>query len=261
MAANFTEEFVDIGGSKIHMKKGGSGDPLLFLHGAGGHFGWPRYLQELSDRYTVYIPSHPGYGQSERPDWLETIPDLACFYSWFMEQQGLHGVRAIGHSMGGWLAAEIAVSCRHAFSKLLLIDPAGIKPNEGEILDVFIISPQQVLDNLFHDPKQAPEYEEYFGQEPTPEMIETAERNREMAVRLTWKPYMHDPRLSHLLAGIKVPTRIIWGRDDKLVPVECGQLYRNAIPNSDLVIVDDCGHIPQLEKPDEFIKQALDFLA
>ncbi len=261
MVATFTEEFVDVGGSKVHLLKGGSGEPLLFLHGAGGSPGWTRFAQALSDQYTLYIPSHPGYGQSDRPDWLESIADLACFYTWFMEQRGLDGARAIAHSMGGWLAAEIAVACRHAFSKLMLVDAAGIKPNAGEKLDIFIISPAQILEQLFHDPKQAPEYEALYGQELTPEEQETAERNREMAVRLTWKPYMFDPRLPDLLARVNVPTRIVWGRQDQIVPLECGELYQKAIPGSDLVVLDDCGHVPQVEKPDEFIRLALDFLA
>jgi pimeloyl-ACP methyl ester carboxylesterase len=261
MTTGFTEEFVDVGDTRVHLLKGGSGDPVLVLHGAGGHQGWRRYIQALAERYTVYVPSHPGYGQSERPGWLESMNDLACFYTWFMEQQGLDGVRAIGFSMGGWLAAEIAVACRHAFSRLMLVDPIGIKPNDGEIADIFIISPAQVLELMFHDPKQVPEYDEIYGQEPTPEQVETAERNREMAVRLIWKPYAHDPRLPQLLARVSIPTRIVWGRQDHLVPLECGQLYQKAIPGSELVVVDDCGHQPQIEKPDEFIKLALDFMA
>jgi pimeloyl-ACP methyl ester carboxylesterase len=261
MTTGFTEEFVDVGDSRVQVLKGGSGEPLVVLHGAGGHQGWPRYARALADRYTVYIPSHPGYGQSERPDWLESMNDLACFYTWFMEQHGLDGARAIGFSLGGWLAAEIAVACRHAFSKLMLVDPIGIKPKDGEIADVFIISPAQVLELMFHDPKQAPEYDEIYPQEPTPEQQETAERNREMTVRLTWKPYAHDPRLPYLLARLNIPTRIVWGRQDQLVPLECGQLYQKAIPGSELVVVDNCGHEPQIEKPDEFIKLALDFMA
>jgi pimeloyl-ACP methyl ester carboxylesterase len=114
---------------------------------------------------------------------------------------------------------------------------------------------------MFHDPKQAPEYDEIYPQEPTPEQQETAERNREMTVRLTWKPYAHDPRLPYLLARLNIPTRIVWGRQDQLVPLECGQLYQKAIPGSELVVVDNCGHEPQIEKPDEFIKLALDFMA
>ena len=261
MAATFTEEFVEVAGSQIHLMKGGSGDPLLILHGAGGNPGWIRYVQELADHYTVYIPSHPGYGQSERPDWLETMNDMACFYTWFMEKQGLDGSRAIGFSMGGWLAAEIVASCQHSFSKLMLVDPAGIKPERGENADIFIISPAQIQEMLFHDPKQVPEYDQLFGQEPTPEQVQIAEQNREMAVRICWKPYMHDPRLPFLLGRVNIPTQIVWGHQDQLVPLECGEMFRDAIPGAKLSVIDKCGHLPNIEKPEEFIKIALDFLA
>ena len=261
MAAGFTEEFVDVGGTKVHLLKGGSGEPLLLLHGSGGNEGWLRYVQALADRYTVYFPSHPGFDQSGRPDWLETMADLASFYTWFLEKQGLDGTRAIGFSMGGYLAAEMAATCRHSFSKLMLVDTAGIKPKDGEITDIFIISPAQILELLFHDPNQAPEYDQLFGQELTPEQQETAERNREMAVRLIWKPYAHDPRLPGLLARVNIPTRIVWGRQDQIIPLECGQMFQKAIPNSELTVIDNCGHVPQIEKPDEFVKLALDFLA
>lgn len=260
MASNFTEEFVDVGGSKLQLLKGGSGDPLLLLHGAGGSRGWLRYAQNLADRFTVYLPSHPGFGKSERPEWVETIQDLACVYTWFQEQEGLENIRAIGFSMGGWLAAEMAVMCRHAFSKLMLVDAVGVKPQQGEITDIFIISPTQVAELGFHDPKQAPEYDQIYNQTPTPEQVEQAEVDREMAVRVCWKPYMYDPRLPSLLARTHFPTRIVWGREDRIVPLECGQLYQKAIPGSELVIIDNCGHSPQIEKPDEFVKAALDFL-
>ena len=261
MATGFTEEFVTVGGCKVHMLKGGSGEPLLWLHGGAGSEGWLRYAQGLAEHYTVYMPSHPGYDQSERPDWVESMNDLACFYTWFIEQQGLDGVRAVGFSTGGYLAAEIAVSCGHAFSRLMLVDPLGIKPEAGEIVDIFIISPAQILELLYHDPEQTPEYDELYPEEPTPEQLETAERNREMSVRLLWKPYANDPRLPQLLSRIRIPTRIVWGREDRLVPLECGQLYQKAIPGSDLVIVDNCGHQPHIEQPEEFIKLALDFMA
>ena len=261
MAATFTEEFVEVAGSQIHLMKGGSGDPLLILHGAGGNPGWIRYVQELADHYTVYIPSHPGYGQSERPDWLETMNDLACFYTWFMEKQGLDGARAIGFSMGGWLASEIVASCQHSFSKLMLVDPAGIKPEKGEIADIFIISPAQIQEMLFHDKNQVPEYDQLFGQELTPEQTQIAEQNREMAVRICWKPYMHDPRLPFLLGRVNIPTQIVWGHQDQLVPLECGEMFRDAIPGAKLSVIDKCGHLPNIEKPEEFMKIALDFLA
>ncbi|NQW22337.1 MAG: alpha/beta hydrolase [SAR202 cluster bacterium] len=257
----FTEEIVDVGGTKVHTLKGGSGEPLLLLHGAGGNNGWLRFADALAEKYTVYYPSHPGYEKSERPDWLETIPDMACFYTWYLETLGLEDVRAIGFSMGGWIAAEIAAMCNHAFSKMMLVGAVGVQPKQGEIADLFIISPAQVLDLMFHDPSQAPEYQAIYGKEMTPEDVMTAEGNREMAVRLCWKPYMYDRRLPSLLARVNIPARMVWGKNDKIVPVECGEIYNKSIKGSDLVVVDNCGHSPQVEKPEEFIKTALDFLA
>ena len=112
----------------------------------------------------------------------------------------------------------------------------------------------------YHDPKQVPEYDQIFPESLTQEEQEQAEVNREMAVRVCWKPYMYDLRLPALLARTHAPTRIVWGREDRIVPLECGQLYQKAIPGSDLVVIDNCGHSPQIEKPDEFVKIALDFL-
>ncbi len=258
----FTEEIVDVGGTGVHTLKGGSGDPLLLLHGAGGNSGWLRYVDALAEKYTVYYPSHPGYGQSPRPEWLESIPDMAAFYTWYLETLGLERVRTIGFSMGGWIAAELVATCSNAVGKLMLVGAAGVKPQEGEITDIFIISPAQVLELQFHDTSQVPDYDATYGRELSPEEQLTADLNREMAVRLTWKPYMYDPRLAGgLLKRVNVPTRMVWGRQDSIVPVECGTIYKEAIPGSELVVIDNCGHSPQVEKPDEFIKTALEFLA
>lgn len=260
MPVPFTETFVNVGSARIQMQTGGAGAPLLLLHGAGGSEGPLHYAQSLAENFTVYLPAHPGFGASERPPWLETINDMAAFYNWFLESQGLYGCRAIGFSLGGWIAAEMLAAAGPVFSKLLLVGSVGIKPQDGEIADVFIITPQQVIDLLFHDPAQSPEYPQLFGQPPTPELAAILERNREMAVRLCWKPYMHDPRLPDLLSRVNIPTRIIWGREDELAPVECGQLYQQAIPGSDLVVIDNCGHLPHIEKPADFLQAARDFL-
>ena len=260
MVTQFSEEFLEVGNAKIQLFKAGSGDPLLILHGAGGNRGVLKYAQALADRFTVYLPTHPGFGKSERPAWIETIADLASFYTWLQEIHGLEGVRTIGFSMGGWLAAEIAATCRHAFSKLMLVDPVGIKPLTSEITDIFIISPSQVAELTFHDPRQAPEYNQIYVETPPPEQTNIAERDREMAVRICWRPYMHDPRLPHLLQRVSIPTSIVWGKQDRIVPLECAELYHQAIKGSDLKVIDNCGHSPQIEKPDEFVRIALDFL-
>ena len=260
MATAFTEEMVDVGGAKIQMLKGGSGEPLVLLHGAGGNSGWLNYVQALSEKFTVYLPSHPGYGKSDRPEWLETMADLASFYTWFLEEQGLEGTRAIGFSMGGWLASEIAANCRHAFSKLMLVDAAGIQPKQGEIADIFIISPAQVTELLFHDPKQAPEYESIYGGEPTPEQTDIAERNREMSVRICWKPYMYDLRLPGLLSRVSIPTRIVWGANDRGDALEHAFALQGKIAGSEVHVFDQAAHWPQWDQTERFVQVIADFL-
>ena len=120
----------------MQVLKGGSGAPLLVLHGAGGNPGWLPYHQALARQYTVYAPSHPGYDRSSRPDWISTMTDMAHFYRQFIEALGLAPVHLMGSSMGGWLAAELAAMCPPYLKSLVLVDAAGLKPQVGEIAEV-----------------------------------------------------------------------------------------------------------------------------
>jgi pimeloyl-ACP methyl ester carboxylesterase len=111
-----------------------------------------------------------------------------------------------------------------------------------------------------HDPKTVPEWDEFYGRAPTPAEVEIATRNREMAARLTWKPYMHNPRLGNFLPRVTNPTLIVWGREDRIVPVECGEQYRRLLPNARLTVLERCGHLPPIEQPDAFARLVVDFL-
>lgn len=260
MAAGYTDDMVEVAETKLHLLCGGQGEPLLILHGAGGSPGWLQYQQALAQRFRVYVPDHPGFGTSDRPEWIESVPDLACFYLWALEDLGLARLRVIGFSMGGWLAAEMAVMCPQLFERLILVGAAGVKPLQGEIADIFLRSPNEVTAMMFHDPTQAPEYEQLYGRELTADQQDLQARNREMAARLTWKPYMYDPRLPSLLRRLRLPTLIVWGQQDAIVPLSCAEVYQQSIRGSKLTLLERCGHAPQVEKPREFVRVVSEFL-
>jgi pimeloyl-ACP methyl ester carboxylesterase len=254
------EETIAVGETKVHVQIGGRGAPLVVLHGAGGPRGWRRWMARLAERYTVYAPTHPGFGRSDAADWMETIDDLARFYLWFLEVAGLSRVHLLGHSIGGWTAAELATMQPGALDRLILVSPVGLKPEVGEIRDIFYYPPEELLRYTVHDPATIPEWAELFGTKPGPAELEAALRNREMAARLTWKPYMFNPRLPHFLPRIGNPTLIVWGRQDRIVPVICGEQYRRRLPDATLRVLEQCGHMPPIEQPEAFADLVLDFL-
>ncbi len=255
-----TKSMVTVGETEVEMVSGGSGPPLLFLHGAGGSAGWRSWHEELAKQYTVYVPSQPGFNGTERPDWVYTITDVAHFNLQMIQTLGLDQYVLVGSSMGGWVSAEIAAMCPPGLKALVLVDAAGIKPEQGEIAEIFMCSAATRLKQRFHDPSQVPNYEQY--ERPlTPEEQTVDHANREMASRLCWRPYLHNFSLPHYLHKVSTPTLIVWGRQDAIIPVECGELYRQALPNSSLTILDNCGHSPAVEKQTEFLSAVNGFLS
>ena len=261
MTAAFREETIRVGGIDVHTLIGGSGPPLLVLHGAGGNRGWRRWMAAVAERHTVYAPTHPGFGRSGDAEWMEGIDDLARFSLWFLDTLGLPKAHVLGHSIGGWTAAELATMHPGAVDRLVLVAPVGLKPETGEILDVFFYSPAELLALTVHDPSTIPEWDELYGRPPTPEEIEIATRNREMTARLTWKPYMFNPRLERFLPRVNAPALIVWGREDRIVPVVCGEQYRRLLPRATMTVFERCGHQPPIERPDDFARLVLEFLA
>ncbi len=252
---------VQAAGTTVQVVKGGEGDPLLILHEEMGHPGWMDYHEQLADQFELTIPSHPGFGDSPYLDWIMNMRDLAGWYLMALDDMGVGRVNLMGFSFGAWLAAEIATMRPDRFKKLVLVNAMGIKPPSGEIYDMFLVEAKEFLTDSFLDPKNTPEFERICPEEPSPEQAEGWEVAREQACRLGWRPYMYYRALPHLLPNLRsLPTKIIWGRDNPIVPLSAAQVYHESIPGSELSIIDNCGHRPEIERPDEFVSQVGGFL-
>ena len=254
MSATVSDERVQVAGASVHTLKGGSGAgaPVVFLHSIEGNLGWLPWMDAIAEKSTVYAPTHPGFGESERPDWLESVSDMARFYLWMFQEMGLDRVSLVGHFLGGWIAAEMATMNPGILQSLTLVDSAGVRPSDGEIADVFLLGEEETLRRSFHDAASVPKYADLFPADPTPEQLEARIINREMTTRLCWKPYMHDRSLLPLLSRVNAPTLIVWGAEDRIIPPNAARRIHEAIAGSRLEIIPQCGHMPHVEKAETF---------
>lgn len=256
----YQEERMALADTELYLLKGGEGRPLLVLHGVEGHEGWLPFHDALSAKATVYAPAHPGYGETARPDWLETIAHQAVFYHWFIERAGLAGLDVVGFGIGGWIAAQMALMCPQNLRRLVLVNAAGIRPQESEILDIFIIPWKQVIERGFYDAEACPEYHRLYGGE-WQEFGGPREAGRTMSIRMCFRPFMYDSSLPGMLGKVSLPTLVVWGADNHIIPPECGRLYQQAIPGATLHEIERCGHWPHFERPEELAGVIQTFLA
>jgi len=250
------ERMETVAGCRVKLMRKGHGEPLLFLHGAAGAGKWLPFMEMLAERYDVIVPEHPGFGSSETPEWLDTIGDLAFFYLDLIEQLDLDAVHLVGTSIGGWIAAELAAKNVSRLKTLTLVAPAGIHVKGVKRGDMFMWSPEETAQNLFHNQEIA----NAVPQPANDEEVMVALKNRLMTAKLGWSPRMHNPHLRKWLHRVQVPTLILWGDDDKLLPAEYGPAYRDLIPNSRLEIISQCGHLPHVEKAEEFTTRVDSFI-
>ena len=256
--ATWTTESVRVAGQALPFLKGGSGDPLLVLHHDIGTPARLPFYDPLARHFTVYLPSHPGYDGSERPDWMRSVRDVAVIYQWLLAERELTGVSLLGLGFGGWIAAEMATMAPAAFRRLVLVGAMGIMPAAGEILDQALVSYIDYVRAGFEDPAA---FERICGAEPPVSQLEQWDLNREMTFRIAWKPYMYNPTLPHLLGGVRAPALVVWGRRDRVVPLECGEQYAQALPKARLAVVEGAGHFVEMEQPDALAKLVTEFAA
>ncbi|MGE0542398.1 MAG: alpha/beta fold hydrolase [Dehalococcoidia bacterium] len=241
------DETVQLATGTIRVARRGDGPPLVVLHQDVGHPGNLPLYDDLARRFTVYIPDLPGFGNSDRLDFARHPRDLAIVLRALLNSLRLDAITLLGLGFGGWLAAEMATMDEQHLKHLVLVGAAGIRPKSGFILDQMMLSHVEYVQAGFHNLEH---FERVYGTEPSDAQKKAWDFNREMIARVAWRPYMFSLQLPPLLGNVSVPATVVWGRHDRIVPVECGAAFARALPNAALEIVDDAGHFVEIEQPE-----------
>jgi pimeloyl-ACP methyl ester carboxylesterase len=250
---------LSVAGCELELFEGGTGAPVLFLHGASGVTAGDPFLTLVAKSRRVIAPSHPGFGRSSLPEWLDSADDIAHIHLELMDKLGLDKVDVIGCSVGGWIASEIASKAPERINRLVLVGPIGVKVGSVDRLDIpdMFAMPQDKLARLiFHDPaKHRPDMAAM-----TDEQIAIMVRNRETLALITWEPYMHNPKLKHRLHRVTAPALFVRGESDGLISADYLKKYAALLPNARTDAVAQAGHAPQVEQPAALADKVLQFL-
>jgi pimeloyl-ACP methyl ester carboxylesterase len=250
----YTDDTIEVRGTRIRLMRGGKGPPLVFLHGASGHVGWLPFLERLSQDFDVIAPEHPGFGTSDDPAWLDRTSDLAFFYLDMMQALNLGGVHLMGTSLGGWTAAELAIRNTARLASLTLVCAVGIAVDGIAMDDIFRMSAEENAQRFYFDPARIQGRLAGLAKADA----RTLARNRSIVVRLGYPRFLN-PDLAKWLHRIDVPTLLLWGENDGLVPPRFGEAYKKLIPLAKLVVIPSAGHAPFEEQSDAFLSAFGDF--
>jgi pimeloyl-ACP methyl ester carboxylesterase len=251
--------FVTLFDMKIEVERRGKGRPLVLIPGEEALEADMPFIDELARSFEVIIPWMPGFGRSERPDWVENMDDVAYIFLDLLDKLKLKDVTLVGFSLGGWIAAEMAIKNTARIKKLVLVDAYGIKvggKRDRDIADVWFLPADKVLALKYVDTKHG-----MFDYPSMPDdKLAIIARNRETTARFCWEPYMHHPRLRRRLHRIDVPTLVVWGEKDGIVSPDYGRAYAKAIPGAKFAAIPNAAHFPHVEAPDRFMKEVSRFI-
>jgi pimeloyl-ACP methyl ester carboxylesterase len=248
----------NVGAVEVTLTKRGQGRNFLLLHGGGG----PQTVTGFADLLAatrgahVITPTHPGFGGTVRPDALATIRGLATLYVGLLDELGLSDVTVVGNSIGGWVAAEIALAGSKRVSSVVLVDAAGIEVPGHPVTDFFSLTMDQVAQRAYYNPDK-------FRIDPTtlPPAAQAAMAANRAALEIYAGTSMSDPGLVARLADVALPVLVVWGEADQMVDQDYGRAYAAAIPGAEFVLLRGTGHLPQMETPDQLLPLVLDFAA
>jgi pimeloyl-ACP methyl ester carboxylesterase len=252
-------QVIAIAGVELELFESGEGPPILFLHNGGGFFPEQSFLRLLSAQHRLIAPSHPGFGRSTLPDWIDSCDDIAYVHLALMDRLGLAQADIVGCSIGGWIAAELATKSPERVRRLVLVCPEGVKVGPADRLDIpdIYAMPDEELERIsYHDAAQM----RLDTSRLSDDELAIRVRNRETTALLVWEPYMHNPKLRHRLHRVTAPTLFVRGESDGLVSADYVAAYARLLPNARVETIGEAGHSPHLEQPDAFARAVLQFL-
>jgi pimeloyl-ACP methyl ester carboxylesterase len=252
------ERTVNVRGIQTHMFEAGSpvAPPLLYIHGTFLGNLWLAYHNTFSHNFHVFAPDIPGFGLTERPDWMRDMSDYVLYFRDMLDALGLDKAIVVGHSLGGWMAVELAVWYPKRVEKLVLSNAAGIRVKGSPIADLFAMNPQELIMTCFDNLAAAMPL---MPAEFNTDYVLSQYRQLTTLASLAWNP-AYDPKLERRLEQIGCPTLIVWGENDRLIPQVYGDTFHRLIANSKLVKLEDTGHMPMFEKPIEWCSVIREFL-
>ncbi|HEX2849035.1 MAG TPA: alpha/beta fold hydrolase [Acidimicrobiales bacterium] len=241
---------------------GASVDPVVFFHDAGGLREPNPFLDRLAERYQVFAPELPGYGESTGEELLEDMLDFAL-HGWdVVDALGLERPRIVAHSMGGMIAAEMACLCPQRAQRLALIAPGGMWLDDHPIPDIFATLPHHLPELLFADPAKGAAALTRGADFSDPEALVAFFIDNARRLGTAGKILFPIPnrRLSKRIYRLTTPTLLVWGEEDRLIPPVYADRWLELLPSAELVTVADAGHAATIEQPDAVADAILKFL-
>lgn len=203
----------------------------------------------------MLTPTHPGFNATPRTDSVDTIRGLATVYTALLDALDLRDVTVVGNSIGGWIAAEMALLASPRISSTILVDAVGINVSDHPVADFFNLTFPQIAELSYHNP-------DAFRIDPTslsPAAQTELAGNRAAMALYAGQPSMVDPGLHDRLQGMSVPTLVVWGDSDGIVDPGYGRAYAAAIPTAHFQLLTNTGHLPQIESPQQLLEAIWDF--
>jgi pimeloyl-ACP methyl ester carboxylesterase len=259
-----TEEAVPVWNGKltIRVKIAGTGSPVVYLHPASG-LRWDPFLSRLALTHTVYAIEFPGTsnGDPYAIHLIDRLSDVVLIYEEVLRTLGLHRCTIIGQSFGGMLAAELVAAYPEIAARAVLLTPIGLWREDLPVARWLETAPEDIPALMFHDPS-SPGALSLLALPEDPDIAAAAIAAQTWAIgvigKFTWP--IPDRGLRARLHRVTVPTLVLWGRQDRLNPMEYAEQWQTELADCRLVVIDECGHIPQAEKLAETLTAVNEFL-